>query len=182
MCYFFMDFLHGFFEPSPVFRFPDGVQGSPQQFNAQLFQNPALRKLYGHIQTGLPAQCRQNAIREFPAEDPDHHFQGDGFDVNFIGHVRVGHDGGGIAVYQHHFDVFLPKSLAGLGTGIVEFGCLSNDDRAGANDQYFIDIMSFRHGIHYSFLLLQIYGQCGNSAAGYPCLLFQTGYRYGIRR
>ena len=37
------------------------------------------------------------------------------------------------------------KSLAGLGTGIIKLAGLSYHDRSGANDQYFVDIGSFRH-------------------------------------
>ena len=88
------------------------------------------RHFHGRVQPGLAAQGRQQGIRPFPFDDLGHGLGRDRFDVGPVGHFGVGHDGGGVAVDQHHLIAFLPQRLAGLGAGIVEFAGLADDDRA----------------------------------------------------
>ena len=38
-----------------------------------------------------------------------------------------------------------PQGLAGLGTGIVKLAGLPDDNRAGTDNKYFMDILSFWH-------------------------------------
>ena len=71
----------------------------------------------------------------------------DGLDIGGIGHCRVGHDGGGIGVYQNDPVTLLAQSLTGLGAGVVELAGLANDNRPGAQDQNTLDIGSFGHAV-----------------------------------
>jgi hypothetical protein len=59
----------------------------------------------------------------------------DRLDVDRVRHLRVGHDGRGVAVDQHHPIPLLAQRLARLGAGIIEFAGLADDDRACTDDQ-----------------------------------------------
>ena len=63
-----------------------------------------------------------------------------GFDVDMVSNVLVSHDGGGVGVDQHHLQALLLQGAAGLGTGVVELGGLTDDDGAAADDQHLFNI------------------------------------------
>ena len=72
----------------------------------------------------------------------------DRLDVGGIGHLRVGHDGGRIGVHQNDPVALLAQRLAGLCAGIVELAGLTDDDRAGADDQDAFDVSTLWHDSH----------------------------------
>ena len=57
----------------------------------------------------------------------------------------IGHDGGGIRVYEDEAQAFLAQSLQRLGPRIIELTCLPDDDGAGTNQQNRFQIFSKRH-------------------------------------
>ncbi|MPN47562.1 hypothetical protein SDC9_195165 [bioreactor metagenome] len=65
-----------------------------------------------------------------------------------VGHVFIGHDGGGVGVDEDDLIPLLRECLAGLGTCIIELGCLSDDDGAASDDQNFFDVGTLRHCGH----------------------------------
>src|SRR5262249_17154829 len=56
-------------------------------------------------------------------------------EVDRVGDLRVGHDRRRVAVDEDRPDAFGAERAAGLCPGVVEFGGLADDDRAGAEDQ-----------------------------------------------
>ena len=66
-------------------------------------------------------------------------------DVGAVGQVRVGHDGGRVGIDQHHLVAVGPQRLAGLRAGVVELAGLADDDRAGADDQDAVEVVSSGH-------------------------------------
>ena len=78
-------------------------------------------------------------------DDPLHHLGGQRLNVNMVGNVRVGHDGGGVGVDQHRLDALGFQRTAGLRAGVVELRRLTDDDGAGADDQHLFDTRVFRH-------------------------------------
>ena len=50
-----------------------------------------------------------------------------------IGHSAVGHDGSRVGVDQDDVKALFLQGPAGLGAGVIEFGRLADDDRAGAD-------------------------------------------------
>ena len=48
----------------------------------------------------------------------------------------IGHDGRRIAIDKRYFDAFFANTSCGLGSRIIEFTSLSDDDRATADDEY----------------------------------------------
>jgi hypothetical protein len=62
-------------------------------------------------------------------------FRRDRLDVGGVGKIGIGHDRRRVGVYQNDPVALLLQGLAGLRAGIIEFACLTDDDRAGAYDQ-----------------------------------------------
>ena len=74
-----------------------------------------------------------------------HRLDGHGLDVDLVGHGLVGHDGGGVGVDEHDLQAFLAQRAAGLRARVVKFGRLADDDRAGAQYHYLVNILAQRH-------------------------------------
>ena len=65
--------------------------------------------------------------------------------VGGIGSFGVRHDGGRIGIYQHHRNSFFPQTSASLRSRIIKFCRLADYDGARTNNQYFMNVVSFRH-------------------------------------
>ena len=59
--------------------------------------------------------------------------------------MYVGHDGRRVAVYQHNLQTFLLQRAAGLGACIVKLRCLTDNNRAGADNENLFNIIKLRH-------------------------------------
>src|SRR5437879_7047731 len=57
---------------------------------------------------------------------------------------RVGHDGRRIGIHQHDFVPFRAQRLARLRTGVIKLASLADNDRAGPDDENFLDVFTFR--------------------------------------
>ena len=150
----FPQFLTQFLEQFPVLCPPDAGGVGAQHLDLALLQHALFLQLHGQVQSRLSSQPGDDGIRAFIAADPCQILQGQGLHIHFVRDGVIGHDGGGVGVCQDHFVSFLLQRQARLGAGVIEFRRLSDDDGAGADDQYFMDIISFRHG---SFPLSQIH-------------------------
>jgi hypothetical protein len=93
----------------------------------------------------LPAQIGELGVGLFELDDFGHGCQIQGLDIGDVGHPRVGHDGGRVGVGQNDLIAELAQGLAGLCAGIVEFTGLADDNRAGANDHYLVNIGASGH-------------------------------------
>ena len=62
-----------------------------------------------------------------------------------IRNIRVRHDGGRVGVDQHGLNALGFQSTAGLRAGVVKLGSLTDDDRAGTDNQHLFDSRIFRH-------------------------------------
>jgi hypothetical protein len=72
-------------------------------------------------------------------------FVGERLDVGAVGQLGIGHDGGRVRIDQHHLVALLLEGLAGLRAGVVELGRLADDDRAGADHQDLLNVISAWH-------------------------------------
>jgi hypothetical protein len=70
---------------------------------------------------------------------------GERLDVGAVGELGIGHDGGRVRVDQHHLVALLAESLAGLRAGVVELGGLADHDRAGADHEDLLYVISAWH-------------------------------------
>ena len=146
--------FHRLLEQLTVLGAVDGLGLAGQQADAGAVQIAGTGQFHGQVQAHLTAQVRQHRVRLFNVQNALHDLQGHGLDVNMVGHVRVGHDGGRIGVEQNGLDALCFQGAAGLGAGVVELSGLTDDDGAGANDQHFLDSRVLRHFSVPPFLLL----------------------------
>ncbi len=139
------DTCHGLAEQLAILGHIDGLLGSTDKLDAMLFQNAMLVEIQRTVECRLPAHGRQQRVGFFLCDDPFYHFPAHRLDVGGIGHVRIGHDRGRIRVHQDDAKTLFLERLAGLGAGIVELAGLTDNDRAGADDQNGFNIRSLRH-------------------------------------
>ncbi len=113
----------------------DGLDVRADQLDVVLLQHAGLVQGDRGVQRGLAAQGRQQRVRALLGDDLLDDLRGDRLDVGGVGELRVGHDGGRVGVDQDDPQALLAQHAQRLGARVVEFGCLTNDDRAGADDQ-----------------------------------------------
>ena len=129
------DGLHAVLKALAVLRLADGLGGGAQQPDAVLLQHAAFMEGHGQVQAGLAAQSGQDGVGPLHLDDLGDRVDVQRLDVDVVGNVLIGHDGGGVGVDQHHLQALLLQSPAGLGAGVVELGGLADDDGAGAQHQ-----------------------------------------------
>ena len=140
-----MQLFHGLLEQLAVLGTVDGLGIAGQQTDAGAIQIAGACQLHGQVQTHLTAEVGQHGVRLFDVQNALHDFQRHGLDIHMVGHIRVGHDGSGVRVQQNSLDALCFQGAAGLRAGVVKLRSLTNDDRAGANDQHLFDSGVLRH-------------------------------------
>ena len=116
-----------------------------QDLDLALIQDTLLGQLHGQVQTRLATQARHDGIGTLVANNLGHILQRQRLHVDLIGDVRIGHDGCRVRIHKDHLVTLLAQRQAGLRTGIVKLGCLTDHDRTRTNDHYFLNIFSSRH-------------------------------------
>ncbi len=139
------DLVHGLAETLAVLGHVDGVARSADHLHAVLLQHAFAHQVERAVQRGLSAHGGQQRVGAFLLDDACHRAPVDRLDVDRVGHVRVGHDGGGIGVDQDDAVALLAQRLAGLRAGVVELAGLTDHDRTGADDQDAVDVGTFWH-------------------------------------
>ena len=107
-------------------------------------QETFFSQLHGQGQTVLTAQ-RGQAVRLFLDDDAANGLQRQRLNVDLIRRSAIRHNGRGVGVDQDNFQTSLLQRTAGLGTSVVEFSSLSDDDRTRTNDQYPVQLRIQRH-------------------------------------
>src|SRR5690606_6885640 len=138
-------FRHRLLEQLAVFGHADGLAPGADQLDAVLVEHAVVGQVQRAVQRGLPAHGRQQRVGLLLGDDLLDRAPVDRLDVHRVGGVRVGHDRRGVAVHQHHAVALLPQRLAGLRAGVVELAGLTDDDRAGADDEDGLDVGTTRH-------------------------------------
>ena len=133
-------------EQFPVLCPFDTAAAGSQQFGAAFPQYALFLQLNGKVQAGLSADSRQDGVGALIADNFGDVFQRQRFHIDLVRNGGVGHNGGGVGVAQDNLITLFPQSQTGLCAGIVEFGGLTDDNGAGADDENFVNIGSFRHG------------------------------------
>ena len=87
----------------------------------------------------------QQRVGSLSFDDPRKYFEIEGFDVGGVGKVGIGHDCRRIRVGEYDSVALLAKDPTRLGTRVVEFTRLTDDDRARANQQDGFDVSTARH-------------------------------------
>jgi hypothetical protein len=117
----------------------------PDQLDVVLLEDAELVELDGQVERGLPAHRREQRIGPLLLDDPLQRVGGERLDVGPIGQLGIGHDGGGIAVHQHHFQALALERLDRLGPRIIELAGLADDNRSGSDHEYTVDVSPLWH-------------------------------------
>ena len=123
----------------------DAVERRAEDLHLALLQDALAGQLHGEVEARLAAEARHDGVRTLVADDLGHVFERQRLHVHLVGDVRVGHDRGRVGVHQHHFVTLLLERKARLRARIVEFGGLTDYDRARADDHHFPYVGSLRH-------------------------------------
>ncbi len=137
--------VHCVFECATVFTPLYGIHLNPDDFDSILIKHAGTCEFRRQIKPALAAKIRQQGIRPLLFDDFRHILQVKWLDVCYICHTRIRHNCRRVGIDQHNFIAKFSKGLAGLSTGVIELTGLSNDDGAGANNHYFVNVISFRH-------------------------------------
>ena len=141
------DGLAQLLEQLPVLGPLNGGGGGAQELHVALLENALLFQLHGQVQAGLAADAGDDGVGPLIADDLGHIFQGQGLHIDLVGNGGIGHDGGGVGVAQHHLIALFLQRQTGLGTGVVKFRRLADDDGAGADDQNLLNVCSLCHNV-----------------------------------
>ena len=90
---------------------------------------------HGYVQTGLAAEGGQYSVRLFPLNHCGADLGRDGFDIGTVGHFRVGHDRGRVAVDEHDPIPLFFERFTGLRARVVELARLPDDDGSRSDEQ-----------------------------------------------
>jgi len=117
----------------------------PDQLDPVAVEGAVLREGHREVEAGLPAHGGQHRLGPLARDDLGHVLGGEGLDVRAVRHLRVGHDGGRVAVHQHDLEPLLAQGLAGLGARVVELAGLADHDRPRADEEDLADVGALRH-------------------------------------
>ena len=140
-----MQLFHRVLEQLAVLGTVNGVGFAGQQADAAAVKETAASQLHREVQAHLAAEVRQDGVGLLLLDDALDDLGGQRLDVDMIGDVGVGHDGGGVGVDEDGLDALRFQRTAGLSAGVVELRRLTDDDGAGTDDQYLFDTRVFRH-------------------------------------
>ena len=137
----------------PILAALDGVEVGTDQLDAVLGENSLIVQCDSGIERRLSTEGGEHGLDGmtllgFAGEDLLDEFRRDRLDVGGVGELGVGHDRRGVGVDEADTQSFLAQHSAGLGAGVVELTGLTDDDRAGSDDQ---DVVQVCAAWHYFF-------------------------------
>ena len=122
-----------------------GVDAGSDQLHVVVVERAGTGQRHRHVQSGLAPDGREERIRTFLADDGRHHLGGDGLDIGGLGELGIGHDGRRIRVDQDDPISLFAEDLHRLGTRVVEFARLADDDRPRTDDEDRFEVVPSRH-------------------------------------
>ena len=139
------DLAHDFLESLAVFRLVDRFGRGADQLHAVAAQNAVVRQVHRAVERGLAAHRREDRIGALLFDDARHRLPGDRFNVGRIRRLRIGHDRRRVGVDENRAVALFAQHPAGLHARVVEFARLTDDDRAGADDENGLNVCTLRH-------------------------------------
>ena len=144
-CHLDTELVHCILKFDTVLAALDRVDLHADNLHIVFVQNTGLIELSAEVQAGLTAEVRQQRVRALLRDDALQSLYVERLNIGNIRCLRVGHDRRRVRVHQNDLVTELAKRLARLRTRVVELARLADDDRAGSDDQYFVDVCSLRH-------------------------------------
>jgi len=140
------DLDHGLLEQLAILALGNRLRLGADHFHAVFREDTGLVKIHRQVKRRLAAEGRQQRRRPFRSDDLLQNIDGERLDVGHIGKLRVRHDRGRVRIHQDHTVTLLAKGLAGLCARVIKLASLTDDNRAGANDEDGLQIGAFGHG------------------------------------
>ena len=132
--------LHARLEALAILRHGDGLWTGADELHVELGEHAGLVQLHGEVQPRLPPHRGEQRVWPLPLDDLTRKVEGQRLDIGDVCHLGIGHDGGRVAVEQHHPKAQLPKGFAGLRARIIELAGLPDDDRTRADHHDALDV------------------------------------------
>ena len=123
----------------------DALGVGAQQLDAALLQHALLGQLHSEVEAGLTADAGDNRVRALKAADARHIFERQRLHIDLVRNGGIRHDGRRVGIDEDNLVALLAQRKASLRASIVELRRLSDDDRAGADDQHLVKICTLRH-------------------------------------
>ena len=139
------DARHGAAKELAILGLVDGFPRGADHLNAEGREHPFPIQIQRAVERRLPAHRGQQRLRALLFDNLRERTPVNGLDVGGIGHIGIGHDGGGVRVGEHDPIALLAQRLAGLRPGVIELAGLADDDGPGADDEHALDVAAFRH-------------------------------------
>ncbi|OQA55575.1 MAG: hypothetical protein BWY42_01421 [Candidatus Omnitrophica bacterium ADurb.Bin277] len=136
---------HGFFENLAVLPPFNRVRLDPDNLDPVFLEDAGFMKCGGKIQSRLTAEVGQQSVGPFERDDLFKTFHGQRFDISFIRHFGIRHDGRGIGIHEDDLVTFFSEGFTGLGPRIIKLAGLADNDRPRTNNQNFFNILASRH-------------------------------------
>ncbi len=136
---------HGLLEDDPVLPLFDGIGFDTDDADSVLLQHARAGQLRREIQASLATEVGQEGVGTFLLDDFRERWYGERLNVGYVRHAGIGHDGGRVRINQDDLVSQTTQRLAGLGSGIIEFTGLADDNGTRPDNQHFVDIVSFWH-------------------------------------
>src|SRR5829696_6765099 len=99
-----------------------------KQTNTIALKCPSLGDLYRQIQSGLTPEGWEQTVRSLALDNSLHDLRRQGLDVDRVGDALVGHDRRRVRVDEDRAHALFAQGAARLGTRVIEFRSLPNDD------------------------------------------------------
>ncbi len=139
------DTLHSFVEQATIFRHIDGFFFSANQLDIVFFEHAVFSQRQGAVQCSLTTHGGEDYIRTLFFDNFGNGLPFDRLDVSGVRHSRIGHDGGWVRVHQNDAITFFAQGFTSLGTRVVEFAGLTNNNWTSAEDQNTVYVCTFWH-------------------------------------
>ena len=123
-------------ESATVLGGPDGIERRAEHAHLAAVEHARVIERHRQVQPGLAAERRQQGVRPVLLDHPRDPLEGERRQDHGPADVGIGHDRCRVRVHEHGLDTRLTERQAGLHAGVVEFGRLADEDRAGADDEH----------------------------------------------
>ena len=138
------DAPHRFGELAAIFGHRDRARVGADELNAVLLEYAVLVELHRDVERGLSAHRREQRVRPFLFDHELDVLRRDRLDVGAVGELGIGHDRRRIGVHENDLVALFLQRLGGLGSGVVELCALADDDRAGADEEDSMEVVTSR--------------------------------------
>ena len=113
----------------------DRADVGAEQPDVVLLEDAGLVEVHREVEAGLAAERGEHRVWALAGNDAFEYLDSEGLDVDGVRDFFIGHDRGGVGVYEDGADALLAHGFARLGPGVVELGRLADDDGAAPDDQ-----------------------------------------------